>query len=368
MSKPFARSLIEVAGLNQNTVLDHGLLNRILAAIETRFRPLEGQKDAVDAAVASVRQVGLSRINEVLTPALQNIFDIQSRGFLIARAADQHALVPGDVLTFTVGDPAERALFTPSPFTAITREGTPDDYGIARTISYDGETGEYVAQLLTVGGDPGPHADWVIGALAGPTIAMRSFLEQGELARDQAVAAAAAIGDPAALTLAIAAASGAFDPDDYVRTVAGLPAPDIEAEVLRDTLGVLPFASVNEYRAAAATRALSAAVVWAAAVPVQLVDAATIAVDLGATINAKVTLAGNRTLGAPVNGKPGQTFMIEVYQDEVGARGLAYHTTYKFDGGTVPSLPTEPNARSVLHGEVYSDGTVGLFVAKEMKR
>ncbi len=58
-----------------------------------------------------------------------------------------------------VGDETERELFTPSPFTALTRLGSIEDYGIARTVSYDQETGEYVCLVLSVYGSGGPHSD-----------------------------------------------------------------------------------------------------------------------------------------------------------------------------------------------------------------
>lgn len=186
MSLQFARSLTELFKLNSETRLDDALLNRILASIETRLKPLEAQKGNLETAIGQVRQVGLDRINEVLTPAIASVLEIQERGFLIARSASSATLADGAILTFVIGDESERALFTPSPFTALTREATPNDYGIARTIAYDSETGEYLCEVLSLAGDPGPHGDWVIGALAGPTLAALSLLEQTVAARDAA--------------------------------------------------------------------------------------------------------------------------------------------------------------------------------------
>ena len=82
--------------------------------------------------------------------------------------------------------------------------------------------------------------------------------------------------------------------------------------------------------------------------PVALTDAATIAVDLSLGNNFTVTLAGNRTLGAPTNVTAGQSGVIVVTQDGTGSRTLAYNTVYKFAGGTAPTLTTTASAVDVL--------------------
>ena len=81
---------------------------------------------------------------------------------------------------------------------------------------------------------------------------------------------------------------------------------------------------------------------------VSLTDAATIAVDLSLGNNFSVTLAGNRTLGAPTNTTAGQSGVIVVTQDGTGSRTLAYNSIYKFAGGTAPTLTTTASAVDVL--------------------
>ena len=81
---------------------------------------------------------------------------------------------------------------------------------------------------------------------------------------------------------------------------------------------------------------------------VSLTDAATIAVDLSLGNNFSVTLAGNRTLGAPTNQTAGQSGVIVVTQDSTGSRTLAYNSVYKFAGGTAPTLTTTASAVDVL--------------------
>ena len=84
--------------------------------------------------------------------------------------------------------------------------------------------------------------------------------------------------------------------------------------------------------------------------PVALTDAATIAVDLSLGNNFTVTLAGNRTLGAPTNATAGQSGVIVVTQDGTGSRTLAFNTIYKFAGGSsnAPSLTGTASAVDVL--------------------
>lgn len=57
--------------------------------------------------------------------------------------------------------------------------------------------------------------------------------------------------------------------------------------------------------------------------PVALTDAATIAVDASLGRIYRVTLGGNRTLGAPTNGEDGQEIEFEITQDGTGSRTLA---------------------------------------------
>ena len=82
--------------------------------------------------------------------------------------------------------------------------------------------------------------------------------------------------------------------------------------------------------------------------PVALTDAATVAVDLSLGNNFTLTLAGNRTLGAPTNVTAGQSGVIVVTQDGTGSRTLAYNSVYKFAGGTAPTLTTTASAVDVL--------------------
>lgn len=88
--------------------------------------------------------------------------------------------------------------------------------------------------------------------------------------------------------------------------------------------------------------------------PVTLTDAATIAVDASLGNHFRVTLAGNRTLGAPTNPTNGQKILIEVKQDATGSRTLAYNAIYRFGTDvTSPTLTTTASKTDFL-GFVYN--------------
>ena len=230
MTSPlFSRSLIDAAGVGDRSTFDFAVLTRILKAIEARLNPLEAQSGSLDAAIEAIRKVGLDRINEVLVPAIQMILDIQSKGYLIANSSTSATLANGNILTLTIDDEDQRRLFTPSPFVALTRAATPDDYAILRTVAYTEQDGKYIGEVLSFEGSAGPHGDWVLGALAGSTIAGLSALNRALTARNEAVAAAAAAvpaaavatakadlaTEKAALAVAAAAAAATFDPSSY---------------------------------------------------------------------------------------------------------------------------------------------------------
>lgn len=98
-----------------------------------------------------------------------------------------------------------------------------------------------------------------------------------------------------------------------------------------------------------------------------LTDAATIAVDLSLANNFSVTLAGNRTLGAPTNVVAGQSGIITITQDATGGRTLAYNAFWKFAGGTDPVLTTAANAVDVFAYFVNATGYATCSLMKDVK-
>jgi len=74
-----------------------------------------------------------------------------------------------------------------------------------------------------------------------------------------------------------------------------------------------------------------------------LTDAATIAVNAALGNDFRVTLGGNRTMGAPSNAVDGQKIIFQVKQDGSGSRTLAWASGaggYDFGSGSAPALST----------------------------
>ena len=74
-----------------------------------------------------------------------------------------------------------------------------------------------------------------------------------------------------------------------------------------------------------------------------LTDQATITWDASTQDVAKVTLAGNRTLGAASNGTTGQFISLLIIQDGTGSRTLTWNAAYEFASDTAPTLTTTAN-------------------------
>ena len=79
-----------------------------------------------------------------------------------------------------------------------------------------------------------------------------------------------------------------------------------------------------------------------------LTDGSSITWDASTQDVAKVTLAGNRTLGAASNGTTGQFFSLLIIQDGTGSRTLTWNAAYEFASDTAPTLTTTANLGDVF--------------------
>lgn len=92
-----------------------------------------------------------------------------------------------------------------------------------------------------------------------------------------------------------------------------------------------------------------------------LTDAATITTDASKGNHFRVTLGGNRTLGAPTNPTDGQKIIYEFIQDGTGSRTLAYNAVFAFSTDLPsPTLTTTLNKRDFL-GFVYNSTAVKWY-------
>lgn len=131
------------------------------------------------------------------------------------------------------------------------------------------------------------------------------------------------------------------------------------ATVLTGTVAV-----AADFLANVSSKFLRTDAVWSAAAEVTLTDAATVAVDMSTFLNAKVTLAGSRTLGQPSNTKVGQSGVIRIIQDATGSRTLAYHADWKFAFGVDPVLSTAAGATDLLYYQVVAANFIAASLSK----
>jgi hypothetical protein len=89
--------------------------------------------------------------------------------------------------------------------------------------------------------------------------------------------------------------------------------------------------------------------------PATLTDQATLAWDLDMQPLARVTLAGNRTVGAPANQRDGGAYALIVNQDAAGGRALAWNGVFDFGIDGTPTLPLAPNRTAIF--TFLSNGT-----------
>jgi hypothetical protein len=95
------------------------------------------------------------------------------------------------------------------------------------------------------------------------------------------------------------------------------------------------------------TNFLTANAVSTAQAFITLTDATTVAWDGSGGFNAKVTLGGNRTLGAITNPKEGCVYVLRIAQDGTGSRTLAWNTAYDFGAPGTPTLSTAASKEDI---------------------
>ena len=79
-----------------------------------------------------------------------------------------------------------------------------------------------------------------------------------------------------------------------------------------------------------------------------ITDQATSTWDASTQDVAKVTLAGNRTLGSASSGTTGQFISLLIIQDGTGSRTLTWNAAYEFASDTAPTLTTTASKGDVF--------------------
>lgn len=98
---------------------------------------------------------------------------------------------------------------------------------------------------------------------------------------------------------------------------------------------------------------------------VTLTDGATITIDAARGSYHRVTLAGNRTMAAPINPGDGQRMIVEVIQDATGSRTLTWNAVFTF--GTITNALTTTPAKRDIFEFVYNAAAVKWYVVNASK-
>lgn len=185
--------------------LDRDFFNRRFRLIVESLNELVGQIARISTASDSLVALGLTRVNEVLGPALAQASAAAESGFLVATSSTPVTLSVGLETTLVVDETTARALFAPTPYLIITREGgAVDDWAVLRFDAYDRESGGLAVEVVALSGAIGAaqHDAWVISATAGlaksileAAVDLENTLALAQQAAADAAAAAATAQD-----------------------------------------------------------------------------------------------------------------------------------------------------------------------------
>lgn len=127
-------------------------------------------------------------------------------------------------------------------------------------------------------------------------------------------------------------------------------------------------ATAAQYLNNTAGKLLTTDAAWTAAGMLNAVDTSgTITHDMSLGINFWTTLGGNRVIANPINTKIGQTGVIYLFQDGTGGRTItSWGSSFKFPGGTKPTLSTAPNNADMISYQVFASTFIMCNFAKGM--
>lgn len=156
--------------------LDRDFFNRRYRLIAEAIGALGEEVASVTGDTDRLVALGLNRVNEVLGPLLAKVQAASENGFLVATSVTPLTVTAGLQATLVIDEPAQRDLFTPTPYVLLTRqaEGTEADYAVLCVDAYDRSNGGLAFEVVLVNGaiGNGVHDDWVISATAGISVAV----------------------------------------------------------------------------------------------------------------------------------------------------------------------------------------------------
>ena len=160
--------------------------NGFAEEIDRALNDLLGKSASFEEAREQLIQATLFRLNEILLPAYERVFQYQQGGFLTAPIAEASEVEFIEGYTILAIHPDNKELFRPTPFVALTRASTSADVAIARADGYNPETGGLQLEIVAVIGAGGRFSDVIVSATAGSVQAQHQFLTDTRSARDKA--------------------------------------------------------------------------------------------------------------------------------------------------------------------------------------
>jgi hypothetical protein len=326
-------------------------LKRLMAALEARFYDLERVQGSFEDSVEGFEELGLSRLNDVLTPlaseALERLQDITA--LFSATSTTAHEIELGEKQFLIPID--QRNTFAPTPYLAIFANSEADVGMVAQRLDFAREAGILTVNVISLIGS-GNYSDWEISVSPPPAAGSYTRAETDLQISDAVDALSAevvtALGDKAPIASPLFTGNprgptpDAGDDSTRLATTAwvAVKAAQIATTIAEQLISELPASIIDDVASDAEVRgatvgnlAMVASHLASASAPVALTDAATINLDWKSGFNFTVTLGGNRTLGNPSNGIPGTWRTIQVTQDANGTRTLNYGNQYVFPGG-----------------------------------
>lgn len=195
--------------VRDNQDLDRDFFNRRYRLIAESLAEMDAQLSRIGGATDNLVALGLTRVNDVLGPALAVASAAAENGFLVATSSTSLTVSVGLLTTFEIDDTPARALFAPTPYVVLTRDadGTINDWAILRVDAYSRDTGGLAGEIIAVNGNIGAaaHSDWVISASAGiaaSVIETAASVSNALALAQQAASDAAAAADVAESVLA----------------------------------------------------------------------------------------------------------------------------------------------------------------------
>ena len=93
----------------------------------------------------------------------------------------------------------------------------------------------------------------------------------------------------------------------------------------------------------------------------------TTTLDMNTADNWIITMGGNTTMNGPNNAKLGQTGSIWMVQDGTGSRTAAWHSNFKWAGGTAPTLSTAANSIDRIDYVVKAGAEINAVASLDVK-